>query len=448
MSLRRWPRAAIWSVVIVAGLLNAPAALAAKGGSSSACVRKATCSPSATDTAAPSISIASPAAGSTLAGAVTVSGSASDNAAIARVDIAVDGATWTLASGTTAWSASVNTASYADGSHTVAARATDTSGNSAVTSRTVTFANGSSTAPTPPADTTKPTVAITSPQAGATVTGSINVTGSSADNAAVAKVEVAVDGGSWSTASGTSTWSAPFISTGYANGSHTIAARATDTSGNVSAITSVSVNVSNTSSGGSTAPATQGTWTSPEGVKIEVNSAGPWTIARIYEMLKENASAPGDFSRIAPSLTIKVQDATASQTAAGASSTNGVYTSYSATIYLKGVNSTFSTQPDSQLAHEYGHAWTMYHLYLTHQDDWQSYLSARWTTADGSKTLATDARLDSSYTWDRAEIIGDDYRLLFGSALAISQRNTHMNSEIPDPRNVAGLRNFFLETWA
>jgi len=162
-------------------------------------------------------------------------------------------------------------------------------------------------------------------------------------------------------------------------------------------------------------------------------------------MLKASAL---ELTTIGPHLTIEVQDTTSSSTAAAAGTTNGVYTSYTAIIYLKGVNSTFATQPDAQLAHEYGHAWTLYHLYMTHQGNWSSYLTTRWTTSDGSVTLATDSRLDSTYAWTRSEIIAEDYRLLFGSSLAISERPIHMNTAIPAPTAQPGLSSWFLNTWA
>jgi hypothetical protein len=80
-------------------------------------------------------------------------------------------------------------------------------------------------------------------------------------------------------------------------------------------------------------------------------------------------------SLIGPHLTIKVQDTYASQATTSASSTNGVYTNFAATIYLKGVNSTFASKPEAQLTHEYGHVWTLYHLYISQNRKWGSY----WT---------------------------------------------------------------------
>jgi hypothetical protein len=143
---------------------------------------------------------------------------------------------------------------------------------------------------------------------------------------------------------------------------------------------------------------------------------------------------------VAPNLTVRVQDAYASQAVTSATQVDGRYAGFRATLYLKGVNSGFASRPDDVVAHEYGHVWTMYHFFLSQQGDWGRYLQARG--------LTNDPRLDTSYTWDRGEIIADDYRLLFGTAAAIEQRPTHLNSEISDPRAVAGLRSFFLTSWA
>src|ERR1043165_5550631 len=103
-------------------------------------------------------------------------------------------------------------------------------------------------------------------------------------------------------------------------------------------------------------------------------------------MLKDSSAAPGDFAAIAPTLTVLVQDTYASATSTSVTSTGGVYSGFRATIYLKGVTSAFSSQPDAQLAHEYGHAWTLYHLYMSRAGDYSTYLQARGTTADGSMT--------------------------------------------------------------
>jgi hypothetical protein len=306
-------------------------------------------------------------------------------------------------------------------------------------------------------DTTAPAISISTPAAGSPISGSVTVSGTATDNVSVTSVAVSIDGGSYAGASGTAPWSLQLNTSAYANSSHTIYARATDTSGNTKVISEV-VSINNvaspspsptptTSSSPTATPSpTQsvGHMVTPEGVTININSAGSWTTDQIYSMLKASAL---ELSTIGPHLTIEVQDTAASSCAASASTTNGLYTGFQAIIYLKGLNSTFSVEPDAQLTHLYGHAWTLYHLYMTHQGDWSSYLNTRWTRSDGSVTLAKDSRLDSSYVWSRVEIIAEDYRLLFGSSLAKSERPTPMNTDIPEPTDQPGLSDFFLNTW-
>jgi len=315
-------------------------------------------------------------------------------------------------------------------------------------------------------DSAAPGVSITSPSSGATTNASLTVVGTASDNVGVAGVSVQVDGGSWQAASGTTSWS--------------VAARATDAAGN-SGTTSVSFTVSapapspspttspspspsptsspspspsptatsspspTPTSSTSAAPNTQGSWTSPEGVKIIVNSAGPWTISQVYSLLTASAR---DLTLIGPSLTVNVQDTYASQTTTSAVQSGSTFTNFQATIYLKGVNSTFTTKPDAQMGHEYGHAWTRYYLFMRHGGDWSSYLATRWSSADGSVTLGADSRTGTSYSWDPSEIIADDYRLLFGSAAAVSESPNSLNTSIVAPSAQPGLRDWFLSTWA
>lgn len=299
------------------------------------------------------------------------------------------------------------------------------------------------------ADATRPAVSITAPTGGATISGTVNVTGTASDNTALAKVEIQVNNNGFVVAGGTTSWSYSLNTTLYTNTTHTITARATDTAGNQQTA-SVSVTISNGTTT-TTAPNTQGTWTSPEGAVIDVKTAGtnpatgkPWTIVDVYRLLLDNSAAPGDLNRIGPNLTIRLQDTYASFTGTTAVGMPGAYTSVRSAMWLKGVNSTFSSRPDQQFAHEYGHAWSMHHHYFGDGGDWMPYFNARWTTADGSMTLASDSRLDTSYTWSRGEIIADDYRLLFGSAAAVAQAPNHMNFDIPEPGDVRGLRDYLL----
>jgi hypothetical protein len=98
-------------------------------------------------------------------------------------------------------------------------------------------------------DKTAPTVSIGSPSTGATVSSPVTVTGSAYDNTSVSKVTVALDGGTPTNASGTSSWS--WSSSTVAVGSHTVKATAYDGAGN-STSASVSVSVTSTSTGTTT----------------------------------------------------------------------------------------------------------------------------------------------------------------------------------------------------
>jgi len=90
-------------------------------------------------------------------------------------------------------------------------------------------------------DVVRPTVAIQSPTNGSVVAGSLNISGTAADNVSVSKVEVQLDNRDWAQASGTTSWSLSLNTSNFLNGPHTISARATDTAANISFTNSVTV---------------------------------------------------------------------------------------------------------------------------------------------------------------------------------------------------------------
>jgi hypothetical protein len=247
---------------------------------------------------------------------------------------------------------------------------------------------------------------------------------------------VSVVGGAYQPALGTSSWSYSLDTTNLADGSHTIAARAADTSGNAST-TSESVSVQNTTASPPPPAGVIDQLITPEGATIQIYSGVTgWTAQQVYDLLKPNAY---QLALIGPHLTIKVQTQYVSSTTAGASESNGVYSNYSATTYLQATStSNFNSRPDFVMAHEYGHVWTLYHLYLTEQNDWDPWLSARG--------LLGDSRIDSSFAWSKTEMIADDYRLLFGTSAAQSEA-AYINPQVPDPRTVPGLKDFFVTVW-
>ena len=102
-----------------------------------------------------------------------------------------------------------------------------------------------STAATSIHDVTPPFIFVQTPTNGAVIAGNLAISGIATDNVAVAKVEFQFDNGAWQTASGTTSWSAGLNSSNFLNGPHQISARATDSTGNISATNSVGVNFFN-----------------------------------------------------------------------------------------------------------------------------------------------------------------------------------------------------------
>jgi len=176
---------------------------------------------------------------------------------------------------------------------------------------------------------------------------------------------------------------------------------------------------------------------SPEGVTIQVYSGVTgWTAQQVYDFLEPNAYQLG---LIGPHLTIKVQTTCSTFTTTSAGTRGGVYTSFNATMYLNASsNSLLLTRPDATIAHEYGAVWSMYHLYLTEQGSWTLWLAAR--------NLVDDPRVDSSDVWSKGEMIADDYRMLLGTQAAQDEMG-YVNTEVPDPRTVPGLKDFFVNVW-
>jgi C1A family cysteine protease len=88
-------------------------------------------------------------------------------------------------------------------------------------------------APSPTGDVTAPSVSITSPSAGASVSGTVNITSSASDNVGVTQVTYTMDGvniGSVTTSPYTLAWNSGTV----ADGLHTLTAYAYDAAGNYS----------------------------------------------------------------------------------------------------------------------------------------------------------------------------------------------------------------------
>lgn len=97
----------------------------------------------------------------------------------------------------------------------------------------------------PPPGTTPPTVSITDPTAGQTVSGQISVAANASDSVAVASVQFLLDGNPLGHPVTTPPYAVPWDTAMASNGIHTLSAVATDTGGNTSAAANVPVTVQN-----------------------------------------------------------------------------------------------------------------------------------------------------------------------------------------------------------
>jgi outer membrane protein assembly factor BamB len=189
--------------------------------------------PGTSDSTPPTVALTAPANGATVSGSVNVTANANDNVAVASVQFLLDGNALGASDTTSPYSVTWDTTTATNGTHTLTARATDTTGNATTSAAvTVTVTN---------TDSTPPTVSITAPANGATVSGTVNVTANANDNVAVASVQFLLDNNALGASDTTSPYSVTWDTTIATTGTHTLTARATDTSGNTT--TSATVNI-------------------------------------------------------------------------------------------------------------------------------------------------------------------------------------------------------------
>jgi O-glycosyl hydrolase len=195
----------------------------------------------APDTTPPAVSVTAPADGSTVHRAVTVS-AASDNVAVAGVQFLLDGQNLGAEDTTSPYAISWDTATAGNGSHVLQARARDAAGNTTTSAAvTVTVAN---------LDATPPTVALTAPADGATLSGTVTVSAVASDDVVVAGVQFLLDGAPLGTEYTNAPYSISWNTATVAGGSHTLSARARDAAGNQAMSTSITVKVSNSAPAG------------------------------------------------------------------------------------------------------------------------------------------------------------------------------------------------------
>lgn len=195
----------------------------------------------------PSVAIGSPDDGATVSGAVTITATASDDVGVTQVEFFVNGTGIdSVTNQDDTWSVDWNTAVtldncpvYPDGTYVITATATDTIGQTTSDSVSVTIDNVDD----------PPTVEITSPAAGATVSGTVLITADASDDRGISAVvfdvgaETPLEG---EDADGDGVWSAIWDTGSYTEAtSVTITATATDFGG-TEASDSILVTVNNT----------------------------------------------------------------------------------------------------------------------------------------------------------------------------------------------------------
>ncbi len=104
--------------------------------------------------------------------------------------------------------------------------------------------------PSTSTDVVAPTVSITAPTAGATVSGTlVSITATASDNVGVVGVQFKVDGVNLGIEDTNAAYAIIWDSTGVANGTHSISATARDAAGNIANASGVNVTVSNVAGG-------------------------------------------------------------------------------------------------------------------------------------------------------------------------------------------------------
>jgi hypothetical protein len=189
------------------------------------------------DTADPSVSFSTPADGATVSGQVQLKAAASDSdGVIAGVQFRRDGVNIGAEDTRAPFSATLDTTQITNASHELTAVARDDAGHTSTAAIDVTVNN---------VDVTDPAVAITTPKAGTTVSGSIPVSALAGDLSGIKQVQFMVDGQKLGPPVLTEPHTMTWHTTDVTNGDHTLTAVALDNAGNSKTSSAVSVTVDN-----------------------------------------------------------------------------------------------------------------------------------------------------------------------------------------------------------
>jgi beta-lactam-binding protein with PASTA domain len=205
------------------------------------------------DLTAPTVTLTAPAPGATVSGpSVTVSANASDDVGVVGVQFLLDNNNLGNEVTTSPYSVAWNTAASNNGSHTLSAIARDAAGHTTTaTPVTVTVANG---------DTIAPTVSLTAPNPGTTVSGAaVTVSANASDDVGVVGVQFKLDNVNIGGEVAIAPYSIAWDSTTASNGSHTLTAVARDAVGHQTTSTPVVITTQNVDAVGPTVSITSPT---------------------------------------------------------------------------------------------------------------------------------------------------------------------------------------------
>jgi hypothetical protein len=171
----------------------------------------------------PTVSLTSPTSGAKLSNTVTLSATAASSMGIAGVQFSMDGVVLGAEILTSPYVITWDTTKVSNGPHSLTATAVDTSGAQAI-SRVVavTISNNKNTVPT---------VLLTAPSSGVTVSGTVNISAIASDGTSVPSVQFVLDGKNLGGLILAPSYAMSWDTTKTSNGSHVLQAFATNAAG-------------------------------------------------------------------------------------------------------------------------------------------------------------------------------------------------------------------------
>ncbi len=345
------------------------------------------------DTKAPAVAITSPSSGQTVGGLVSIIGTASDDVALEKIELSIDGSAYRSAEGTSSWSYPLDTSAYADGEHIVAARATDVAGNVSSIAESLTVTN-SEPPPTAPADLV-PAPTMAPGTIGGFAFRELDRDGRyETDETPLASQRLYLFSGAGTFLRNAVTDAAGWFQfTGLSDGAYRVEYAPASwwelrsdwvPSTTASLAPSVDVVLAGTSRSdfgwrpvvrSRQAGSPISSYSGPNGLRVE--SYDDVVAAReIYDRVSTGSL----IGREASQVVIRFDLASTGSTSSMAIGTNGVYTSYHATVDLSYLS---WLDGDGELFHEYGHAWSLYYAHMAQQDPaMAAYLTARGLLGD------------------------------------------------------------------